>query len=67
LVKKAWGKNAREMSDMSHRFIGWALAKDGETIPYTCALVGFREPTEEERRIGLGLESAAVACIGVAA
>lgn len=64
LVKKAWGKNAREMSDLSHRFIGWALAKDGETIPYVCALVGGREPTDEERKIGVALESAAIACVG---
>ena len=64
LVKQYWGKNAREMSDLSHRFIGWALAKDGETIPYVCALVGGREPTDEERKIGLGLERTAVACLG---
>lgn len=64
VVQKARGMNAREMSEVSHRFVGWMLANDRETIPYVSALVGSREPTEEERRIGLGLEGAAVACLG---
>ena len=66
LVQEYWGKNARQMSDMSHRFIGWALARNGETIPYAVALVGCRKPTEEERKIGLSLEGAAFACLGTA-
>lgn len=67
LVKEHWGKNAREMSDVSHRFIGWQLAKDGETIPYVTALVGSRQPTDEERKMGLMLEDDAVACLEAAA
>ena len=26
--------NAKEISDLSHQFDGWKLAKDGEDIPY---------------------------------
>lgn len=63
LVKQFWGKNARAMSDMSHQFVGWKLARNQETIPYCVALVGVREPTVEERRIGMALESGAVACL----
>jgi len=63
LVKRFWGMNAREISDKSHRFIGWLLAQHGETIPYSTALVGLREPTEEERKIGLALEENAKACL----
>jgi hypothetical protein len=28
------GKNASQVSEMSHRFDGWRLAEDGEEIPY---------------------------------
>ncbi len=63
LVKRHRGKSAREMSEKSHQFIGWILTRNGETIPYTSALVGLREPTEEERKIGLALEGNAVACL----
>ena len=33
------------MSLMSHRFRGWKLAADGETIPYEVSLVSFERPT----------------------
>lgn len=64
LVKQYWGKNAREMSDKSHKFIGWALTDDRGTIPYVSALVGWRKPTDEECKIGLALDGPAAACLG---
>jgi hypothetical protein len=66
LVREYWGKNAQQMSDMSHHFVGWALTAMGETIPYHTALIGFRELSADERRIGLGLEKAARACLTAA-
>jgi len=39
VIKGFWGKDARQMTDKSHRFIGWKLAKERETIPYEVALV----------------------------
>lgn len=59
LIRRFWNKSASEMSDLSHRFTGWRLAKRGETIPYSVALIGTREPTESERRRGLKLEALA--------
>jgi hypothetical protein len=40
--------SATEISDLSHKFIGWALAEEGETIPYGVALLGRDELTEQE-------------------
>ncbi|MCG8583200.1 MAG: SocA family protein [Pirellulales bacterium] len=37
LVSDFWGKSARQMSEMSHEFIGWQLAGEGESIPYEVA------------------------------
>lgn len=34
---------------MSHPFLGWKLAEDGETIPYETALIAFEPPTEADR------------------
>ena len=59
LVEKWRGKSAKEISDNSHKFIGWKLAQNGETIPYEVSLVGSREPTEHERRRGKELEKLA--------
>lgn len=65
LIKEFWGKDATTMSIMSHQFLGWKLAGPGETIPYCVALVGSREPTPEERKRGLSLESLARQCLAV--
>ena len=48
IIEKFWNKNAKDVSDESHTFVGWALAEDGETIPYEATLVGSRKPTQEE-------------------
>jgi hypothetical protein len=43
-----WDRSASEVSELSHRFIGWQVARDYEVIPYEMALVDTSEPTEEE-------------------
>lgn len=63
VVKHFWGKNATEMSLESHQFVGWKLAKKGETIPYSVALIGSRKPTLAERKRGLDLEEIAQECL----
>lgn len=52
--------DASEVSDLSHRFTGWQLAEDGETIPYSTVVLGTpRPPTDKEieygRRLALDL------------
>lgn len=49
-------KSAKEVSDLSHRFIGWKYAEIGETIPYQVTLVARRPPTREESAFGEQLE-----------
>jgi hypothetical protein len=63
LIRRCWDKSAMEMSDISHLFAGWRLAKQGETIPYSVILVGTREPTLREVAAGLKLEARAKACL----
>jgi len=50
VIEALWGLNATDVSRLSHRFIGWELAEEGETIPYEVALISNREPTLGERR-----------------
>ncbi len=50
-------KNARGISSLSHRFAGWKLAKDRETIPYEVALVEFRKPRKEDIEKALAMRS----------
>ena len=58
-VERFWDKNATEISDQSHLFLGWKVARNKETIPYATALVGRRPPTPQERKRGLELQSLA--------
>lgn len=60
IISDWWGRNGTSITDVSHRFIGWRCAEIGETIPYTVALVGNREPTREEIEYGQNLEQYAV-------
>jgi hypothetical protein len=52
--------NARGISALSHKFDGWKLAKDGETIPYEVALVQFKKPKQRdiEKALAMGAELA---------
>jgi Protein of unknown function (DUF4065) len=52
-----------ELSEKSHRFAGWLLAKEKETIPYSVALVGNRLPTHDEIQRGVVLQATAEACL----
>ncbi len=38
------GMNGREVSDLSHEEAGWRLTEEGETIPYTAALIPREQP-----------------------
>lgn len=58
-----WGRSGTSLSTESHEFMGWALAKREETIPYDVALVGDRDPTLDEIARGTGLESLALECL----
>lgn len=44
---KLQDKNASEVSDLSHTFIGWKTVNMGESIPYEFALHNHREPNDE--------------------
>jgi hypothetical protein len=62
-IQECRGKNATEISEKSHLFAGWKVAREKETIPYQTALVGFREPTTAEREYGLRLEALSQECL----
>lgn len=40
--------NATEVSDLSHRFMGWRLAEQGEDIPYETVYIGEPGPLSAE-------------------
>jgi hypothetical protein len=53
VIDALWDLNASEVSDLSHRFIGWQLAEEGEEIPYSTTLLGSpRPPTPAEVEYG---------------
>ncbi len=55
LIQDCWGKGAKAMSEMSHAFLGWIQAKNGEHIPYEVALVDFEKPTEAQLAQGAAI------------
>lgn len=63
LIDENWGRNATAMSGLSHRFIGWKAASDGEVIPYETAMVHRRKATRREARIAKELDSVAKECL----
>jgi len=45
--------DATEVSELSHRFIGWQVAREGEVIPYSTVALGQpRPPTPREIAYG---------------
>lgn len=60
------GQSGNDLSELTHRFPGWKLAAEKETIPYTVALVGDRAPTDAERKFGVTLEALAASCLAEA-
>jgi hypothetical protein len=59
VVKAFWEKDGTDVSLLSHDFVGWRVAKNGEEIPYALALVKPRELTTSEVNFGLTLEEEA--------
>jgi len=43
--------DGNDLSELSHRFPGWELAREKEPIPYTVALIGGRPPSHAEVKI----------------
>jgi hypothetical protein len=43
-------QNARELSDLSHAFIGWKVARPNEEIPYETVLIDVSPLTDDEER-----------------
>jgi hypothetical protein len=49
VIRILWPYDATEVSGLSHRFIGWQLAREGEVIPYSTVALGEpRPPTPRE-------------------
>jgi|ERR1043166_1274576 hypothetical protein len=52
-----------EISDASHRFLGWKLAKEGERIPYSVALVNVKQPSLSDKTRAAKLVAIARKCV----
>jgi hypothetical protein len=53
VIRMLWRFDATEVSDLSHRFVGWQLAEEGETIPYSTVVLGTpRPPNQKEIEYG---------------
>lgn len=48
VVEELWNSNASEVSELSHQFLGWQAAAEGETIPYETGLLSAPMPLSEE-------------------
>ncbi len=44
VITRLWGLSATDVSALSHRFIGWQVAREGETIPYSTVALGEPRP-----------------------
>jgi len=51
------GRSARDVSALSHEFLGWQVAARGERIPYGTAFLSAPTVTAEDVRIASQLES----------
>jgi hypothetical protein len=61
VLEQCRDKDGTELSELTHRFPGWRLSRERETIPYSIALVGNRKPRPEEVAYGMELEAEAIA------
>jgi hypothetical protein len=53
IIERLRNFNATDVSELSHQFIGWKLAEEGEDIPYSTVLLGNpRPPTPAEIEYG---------------
>jgi hypothetical protein len=66
-IKRFWGVDAKGVSDHSHRFFGWGLAADNETIPYEAALVNRGKRSRAAESIAHSLVAKAKECLSRAA
>ena len=48
IMTELWDHNARDVSDLSHDFVGWKAAQPGEVIPYNTVFVNIEDPTDED-------------------
>ncbi len=55
------GHTGMEISEQSHNFIGWQLAEEGETIPYSSALLHKRQLSAQEEQWAQELDLTGVA------
>jgi len=51
MIEEFWGKNATEMSELSHQFDGWKIVSDGDAIPYELALIKTTKATPADKRV----------------
>lgn len=47
VIEALWGKNATEVSQLSHEEIGWQIVEDGEDIPLSTAYLSKRPELSE--------------------
>ncbi len=50
IIAEHRGKSATQISNESHDFLGWQVARPRERIPYGTIWLSAPEPTEEERQ-----------------
>jgi hypothetical protein len=62
-INEYWQRSGTSMSNASHEFVGWRVARPREPIPYEVSLVGTREPTLSEIQRGQELEHFAKECL----
>jgi hypothetical protein len=61
VIEDLRGKNARDVSDLSHLFPGWQVARVGVEIPYEAVFLSSRPLTEEEKKYATELTPARAA------
>ena len=49
VISELWNSNGSEVSELSHRFLGWELAESKETIPYETILASPSQVLDEEQ------------------
>lgn len=55
VIRELWELNATEVSDLSHRFVGWQIVEMGERIPYETVFIGEARPlSDDETQWALG-------------
>jgi hypothetical protein len=55
VITQNWGLSGNTMSRISHEFLGWKAANEGETIPYHAIFLSDRALTPEEAEFALEL------------